>query len=431
MNDVIKIHPEIEFTARCPVDRAKLTAKWIVIPGMRILVDATCPRCGARYYADLPVSHALWNASTFNRDTLEQYNSREENWFSEHLRSSFRDCDGSTIVPVVHKFFHAERIAVLNCLDFLYGHSLLKLLNAQRHLDAADRLGLCVLVPAQLVHLVPQGVAEIWEFPLPLKASWKWFPSLARWVAETIAERKECFLSRAFSHPSNRTFDLARFVRDLPDVSALIGEHQPVILFSYREDRLWGASLEEQEANLNELCAQLSAAVPHMAFVLVGFGRRNQVRVANANVVDLRATEFNVETDRLWLAAMQRADCSIGVLGSNMLLPSGLSKATVDLVPRHRSYNLFQDILFTETGADVRTSFLRYRFLYGNETLSDLRAAHVTDTVTSILAHNERSAYWFSFGESECGDFEPANGEIANQARLYRRALKQNHVDVK
>ena len=372
----------------------------LAIPGMRCLADATCPICGDRYYVDLPVGQALWSPIVLNQATAEIHDPLNIRWFSTLLKEGFLNPVEADTVPIVHKFFDAERIVIVNCLDFLYGHSLLKLLNVQRYLDHSPELGCCVLVPTQLVHLVPDGIAEIWEFPVKIKEGWKWYPSLQRWMGQQLTQRKECFLSPAYSHPSNRAYDLRRFVRNLPDISEQTTQYQPIVLFSYREDRLWGRTFAHQRRNLQELYNRLSAVFPGMTLVLVGFGWRNQIRTIGAKLIDLRTDKFDVERDRLWMAYMNAADCVVGVHGSNMLLPSGLARSTVELVPRSRLGNTVQDFLFARAREDNRDALLFYRMLYGNEALSDVRPSTVADMVANVLSYAPLNSEWFKAGEN-------------------------------
>lgn len=434
---MLNIYPKIEFSATCPGDGAILDITDVVIPGMRCLADANCSTCGARYYIDLPTGQAVWSPIILNQATAEIYDPLDFQWFSTPLKEGFLNPVDREIVPVVHNFYDADSIVIVNCLDFLYGHSLLKLLNVQRYLDHYPELGCCVLVPTQVVHLVPDGVAEIWEFPISIKDGWKWYPSLQRWMNQQLTKRKECFLSPTHSHPSNQAYNLSRFVQNLPDISERIGKYQPVILFSYREDRLWGRSLTDQQRNLQKLYNQLSTVFPDMAFLLVGFGKQNQIYQTGAKLIDLRADKFDVERDRLWMACMSAADCVIGVHGSNMLLSSGLAKSTVELVPRSRLGNTVQDLLFSQSYQDARDALLYYRLLYGNEALSNIQPSDVTDMVATVLSYAPINSEWFKveeYQEETINLQEYCKGTIFRQAKahlqfqpqpLIKRRLKQ------
>lgn len=56
-------------------------------------------------------------------------------WFAEWLFTGFRQHSTSPVTVRVEQFRDVRKVVLLNCLDRLYGHTLLKLLNAQRHLE--------------------------------------------------------------------------------------------------------------------------------------------------------------------------------------------------------------------------------------------------------------------------------------------------------
>ena len=78
----------------------------------------------------------------------------------------------------------AEDTCSLNCLDTLYGHGLLKLLNAQHYLEQCPEMELVVLVPHYLRWMVPEGVAEVWTLDLPVRRGVEWND----WVAQKIRQ---------------------------------------------------------------------------------------------------------------------------------------------------------------------------------------------------------------------------------------------------
>lgn len=396
---MFKIYPQIEFAAQCPRDSTELNIKNIAIPGMRCLAEGYCPECDRNYYVDLPVSHGINYQTFLDRVTGKSYDRFNITWFGELLEKTYAQPIAAEVFPIVHKFFTAKNIVILNCLDYLYGHCLLKLLNIQRYLDNYPELGCCVLVPSQLIHLVPEGVAEIWEFPAPIKEGGNWYYSLQKWFEDQLTNYQECFLSPVYSHPSDRVYDLDKFVRNLPDISTKIPQNGTTILFSYREDRLWGNSLKHQQNNLQNLYDKLHLILEDFIFVLVGFGEKNQIQHKRAQIIDLRVNQFDRQTDLFWLAYMKAADCVVGVHGSNMLLPSGLAKSTVELVPRSRLGNTVQDFLFSRRDRDPRDALLFYRMLYGNENLSDISARDVLDLIITNLTHAIINSNSFKLGE--------------------------------
>jgi hypothetical protein len=420
---MLKVYPKIEFSPHCPVDSCRMEVGNLLIPGIRSLVEVTCTFCGTAYYVDLPTGHAIQNQTFLDITKGKTYTLKGKSWFSELLGRSVSEIVHTEVKPRVHKFFDSDRIILLNCLDFLYGHSLLKLLNAQHHLEQHSELGCCVIVPSQLVHLVPEGVAEIWEFPISFQEAWKWHTSIQEWIAQKLTQYQECYLSPAYPHPSNQIYDLSKFVRDLPDIAEEIQEKQPIILFSYREDRLWGRNLKHQQKNLQQLYLRLSKIFPRMLFVLIGFGNANQIQPDGAALLDLRTQKFSLDCDRLWLAYMNATDCVVGVHGSNMLLPSGLAKSTVELVPEERFGNSVQDFLFPWQSSDPRTALLFYRLLYGNGTLSNLYPSHVTNMIANVLslARHNYSAFNLEYQEFSPVLFssKAVNDQVFKQGRSH------------
>ncbi|HNY64279.1 MAG TPA: hypothetical protein PKM41_02500 [Deltaproteobacteria bacterium] len=373
---------------------------------------------------DLPVSHSIKSPVSIDLATTEVIDPTGAIWLARSLRKGVLDPIPGGPTPTVRTFFHARRIVIINCLDLLYGHSLLKLLNVQRHLEKSPEIGCCVLTTPQLSHLVPEGVAEIWEIPVAQKDGGSWHTGLQEWMDARIRSREEVFLSRAYSHPSSSRYDLNLFVRDLPDVSGDLSSKKPVILFSYREDRTWGPTLAHQRNNLQKLHDRLLPFFPNMAFVLVGFGKEPCIR-DSGSLIDLRGSGYNRDLDRKWLAYMKASDCAIGVHGSNMLLPSGLARATVELMPATRLGNMFQDILLPPGPVDPRDIFLRYRFLYGNDTLSDVTSREVALLVASILANNSAAAAWFGTDERSPLLFTHEKDPVMLQAAEYLMTVGQ------
>lgn len=426
---MIKIHPEIEFMANCPEDGAQLEIKEIVIPNMRCLVDATCPICSNNYYVDLPVGHGLLYPMVINKDSLKIYDQYNIKWFNELLQKSLLEIVKTDIVPKVHHFLKSDKIIILNCLDFLYGHSLLKLLNTQRYIKNYSDLGCCVLVPSQLVHLVPDGVAEIWEFPVSIKEGWKWYHSLDNWIHQQIQSKQEVYLSKVYPHPLNQTYNLNNFAKDLPDISEEIKNKQPIILLSYREDRLWGRTLSHQQQNIQNLYDKLSNIFPELAFILIGFGHKNIINSNHAKIIDLRIDSFNRERDKLWIAYMSIADCAVGVHGSNMLLPSGLAKSTVELVPKDRFGNSVQDFLFPQS-LTVQDALLYYRMIYGNNHLSDVEVNKVVDLIVNMFMGSKINSTIFQAENIEIQSIyqEIAKNPIFQKSKTYASSYKETFL---
>ncbi|MBK7083572.1 MAG: hypothetical protein IPH53_02425 [Flavobacteriales bacterium] len=81
-------------------------------------------------------------------------------WVWSPLLAGFRSQDHAEIKIERRVFREHKRVVLLNTLDFLYGHVLLKLWNAQYYLEAHPDLGLVLIIPRGFEWLVPKGTAE-------------------------------------------------------------------------------------------------------------------------------------------------------------------------------------------------------------------------------------------------------------------------------
>jgi len=380
---MIEIHPNLGNQYSCPVCHGPVELRDFIINGMRNLVDISCPACDRNFYADIPVGHGLFYPFTIDQESLEVF--QPLNPFGNVLRLNCRQKRPDDVELKTIRHFERDEIVLLNCLDFAYGHCLFKLFNAQHYIDNYPELGCCVLVPRQLTHLVPEGVAEIWEVSVPIWEYRYWWVSLEEKIKSEITRRKKAYLALGYSHPHHTAFSLARFAKAAGGSDGDAGT--PTIVFSYRTDRLWGASSKKQRKNIIRLHQLLRNAYPEMAFVLMGFSDRLRFP---PEIVDRRVDSFDPEMEKSWLRLLQRTDCAIGVVGSHMLLPSGLAECAVDLLPEQFYSNILQDHLLRDDYVDPYESLFRFRVLYGNEQLTDVSPHRVAQVVSSQLTWWER-----------------------------------------
>ena len=323
---MIPLRPFEASAYKCPRCKSPLSNARVVISGMRSVIDAVCHVCNGLFYIDLPSGHALYYPSSVDRRSGELFSIEGVEWFSSLL---VRGAANPRSEPVSISFcrdHRHNRIVLVNCLDFLYGHCLLKLLNVQAYLDKYPDLAVCVMIPKMFAHLVPEGVAETWVVDLPLKTLMHWYASIASQVQAEIEQREICYLSVAHSHPQASTYDLARFTKVAAPMQR--GAHEPTrITFIYREDRCWGGSLHTQRMNLAALHAALASSIPSLEFGVVGLGKGCSLA---AGIMDWRAAHPSPEREREWLRIYSVSDCVVGVHGSNMLLPSGMARNVVE-----------------------------------------------------------------------------------------------------
>lgn len=385
----VRLHPSPEVTheQECPHCRVRLSVVGWHIPGMRNLADLRCTRCAREFYGDLASGQALYTPMLLQKATGAVHDAHGVDWFAGWLRDSYaRRADAPISFRVQEHLPVTRHVVLLNCLDTLYGHSLLKLLNAQYYLDRQTDVDLIVIVPSFLAWMVPDGVAQVWEVGLPLRRGTEW----NEWLAREIRRRVEAFesvsLSHALSHPRPEDFDIERFTRVKPfplnhwDTRL----NRPTVTFIWRDDRPWSARSEvapgsrrerlsrllrrsvnladRQHRLVSALAETLRRDLPALDFAIAGLSDNRRRAAFPAWITDLRRSVVDAAAERQWCERYAASHVVVGVHGSNMLLPSAHAGGVVELIGTERWGNFTQDILFREV-EDCREVLFRYRFL--------------------------------------------------------------------
>jgi len=130
-----------------------------MIPGMRCLAELVCPDCDRRFYGDLPYGHGLYYPCLIDTETgTVECGTTSGEWFATWLGNSYRSRSSDSVAISVQEYSDVDQPIFLNCLDTLYGHSLLKLLNIHRYREAYPEHGLVVLIPSCFEWFVPEYV---------------------------------------------------------------------------------------------------------------------------------------------------------------------------------------------------------------------------------------------------------------------------------
>ncbi len=333
------------------------------------------------FYRTFPIKHARHFSLAFAKNQRQTFVPPGVGpWLYQPLFDSYYS-DQKTSVPirkiVCRKYAKA---VILNCLDYLYGHVLLQLLNAQMHLETTPDIGLIVIVPKNLTWLVPAGVAEIWEVDAPLSAFKNRIENLDAFVKGELPRFDEVYLSEAFIQPDWNTVDISLFTKT-PRFELEGFYRKPFqITFLWREDRcwlntkpedfLWKAAFKlklldrtgfyflwRQKRLFTKTASLIHRKLPDARFVVTGIGRKQKFP---GFFQDCRQTQPSTETERSWCRLYAESHLVIGVHGSGLLLPSALAAGFIELLPRHRLANFGEG---TATNyADRRQAFLG-RFL--------------------------------------------------------------------
>ena len=368
MNRMVQIKPLADSNAVCLADGEKIPADAICWQGIHVGAVRNDSEGRAHIFRNLPVGHSAHWSYEVDVHSRQLNGPAGVDWLSHPLFESLLD-PSNEHVSVKREVFRGEKnVIILNCLDMMYGHCLLKLLNASRHLEDNPERGLVVLIPSFLRWLVPEGVAEIWSVPLGLKAMNNFYPSIDRQINAFCEDYESIWLSEAFSHPSR--FRIEDYTRICPHD---FKEKQDLVTFIWREDRLWlphytakklrksglqSWALAWQKRKVVNLFRQIRRQFPKTLFAVAGLGISNRFP---AWIKDCRNNRFNETAEKLTAQLYADSRIVIGVHGSNMLLPSGLAGMTIDLMPPDKWQCLPEDILFSET--DPRMATFRHRFI--------------------------------------------------------------------
>jgi hypothetical protein len=362
----IRLHPVPDTRFDCPRCQLPLTPYDWYMPGMRMLAALRCGNCLRQYYGDLPAGGGVYYPMLLDQETGSVQDSHGVPWFADWLAKSYAQRSSEPLRLEIESFRSVCRPILLNCLDTLYGHSLLKLLNAQLHIDQTPEHDLVALVPRFLRWMVPEGVAEVWSVDWPLRSGTQWNDRLACDIHNRLSTFGECRLSAAPSHPDPASFNIERFTGVEPfDLSSWTHQiDRPTVTFIWRDDRPWiddpggNSQREQQSRRIVSLANRLKAKWPIIDFGVAGLSESGGLPEW---IGDLRRTQLDIECEKIWCRRYAASHVVIGVHGSNMLLPSAHAGSVVDLMPPDRWRNVTQDILFrSEDGRDM---VFRHRFI--------------------------------------------------------------------
>ena len=380
---MIEVKPVIQHHSICPYDGKLLQPKQLLWHGMHVCVKTHCSHCGKSFTEDLPVGHGVTHPYQIDLEKSQFFGKPDysQEWLAKPLLNSLKNPQTKDI-KITKEVFRddCQAVVILNCIDYLYGHCLLKLLNAQKYLEDEPELGIIVIVQKFLRWMVPDGVAQVWTVDIPLRQGQAFYPSLDSFIHQELQQFSKVYVSPAHSHPSR--FDISKFTH-VPRHD--FDHNRGRVTFIWREDRLWCSSrtmgilrklklmplgLTLQNRKIQQLFQQMRQLLPDLSFAIAGLGRNTQFPDW---IDDRRVDKFDAETERQLCRLYAESRLVIGVHGSNMLLPSGHAGMTLDLMPEGwRWGNFAQDILYHES--DPRLAAFRYRYLPLQTGLADLAA---------------------------------------------------------
>lgn len=379
---LVPIRPEVRSGQACPsCGSDAVTVGRVIFPGIHVMADASCDECGSEFLQDLPVGFAVDHAMAIDkRNGMLIHADTGLGWIHGPLMKGYR-APVEEEIPM-ERLVHREctDVIILNTLDFLYGHVLLKLYNAGHYLKRYPRLGLVVIVPRMFQWLVPKGVAETWVVDLRLGRMQGWYSSIDRSVQSLLPRYSTVQLARGYAHPVFADIDIEAFTGVAPFPIHEFCTRPPHITFVAREDRLWFAHpldkfmyrvlnklgckeslgrwyIAAQDRLIRKSIRRIRREIPDVRFTIVGLaGGGGLSDVAT----DLRTRRMDETVERSWVEAYAASQIVVGVHGSNMLLPTAHAAGCIEILPYDRYGNIVQDI---SVRRHDRLQLFLYRFV--------------------------------------------------------------------
>tara|TARA_B110001452_G_scaffold157073_1_gene130720 strand:- start:1184 stop:2452 length:1269 start_codon:yes stop_codon:yes gene_type:complete len=285
----------------------------------------------------IPTGHAAYYPLQFNKSSrkiiegeLNFFNKNlYENYYKpkELLKSDFK----LEIVP------RNEKCLLVNLLDSCYGHSLLKLFNLIKiHQKFQDDFDIIVIVPESLEYLIPKDKFTICTIKISyynLTSCYDLDPILEKVKKKYISF--DCATTSTYEQYTNKN-DLIKFF-----LNNLKNNKQNNIIFYYRSDRYRKWNGRFQGRNITKLYQFLKPYFSSdVKFIILG--ELDNYKFPSW-IVDKRVEKYSNEVDIDYNQEFSKSALTIGLLGSNLVLPSLLSLSTLHLVPNHKRHNALED----------------------------------------------------------------------------------------
>lgn len=379
---MVRLKPNTENCYVCPECHAQQpTIEDIRYESTTIWVDCTCQGCGLRFLQTVPVGHHVSHTVSIGLGNGKLYAPKIPlDWLSLSVSKAWNNRSNADVKIEKRIYRECDRIVLLNTLDSIYGHSLLKLYNASFHLDHHREFGLVIIVSRNMEWLIPAECAEAWVVDLSLSQLAVGYEQIHGFVANELTRFREVYASRAYSHPDFETVKIEHFTGVPPFALTNFTLLKPTITFVLREDRWWFPSIIDYwfyrvcrrlhllkwgsrvlSARQNRLVKRtitlLKRSFPDVTIHIVGLGRTGGL---DSRVNDKRAVAVTPQIEKDWCLIYSQSHVVFGVHGSNLLLPTAHAAACVEILPTDRHGNMVQDL---SVRYNNRLQLFCYRFV--------------------------------------------------------------------
>ena len=385
---MIQIKPTLSTNLSCDCGGGYIFSE-LLWQGLHVGEKLICSNCNKIRINSLPVNQAGIEQYTYYPDSKTIKNSEgkvvSDNWYSSKIKS-ISNPRNDIVELEIEVFKKYDEVLILNTLDYVYGHSLLFLLNLQRIIRLEKKLGIIIIVQPMLKWLVPkQNIAELWTVKLGFQKLNYFYPDLSKKINKEINRFQKVWLSRGHLLPTNENIKIEEFTGVKP-YDFINEKGSPGITFIWREDsdRLWIRNIYLLKGFKRLGFSRILIPFQYMRVVLLfrllkkKLGNKVTFSVAGLGrygrfpsfINDHRVMLFDEESEKMLCNVYAKSTLVIGVHGSGMILPSAHSGMAISLMPSKRWGNYAEDILFTEN--DIRLALFQRRIVPLNLCIYDI-----------------------------------------------------------
>jgi hypothetical protein len=334
---VIDLLPVPQDRFACPCGQAELTVEGFHLPGMVPLAKTRCTECGRRFLAHLHTGFGRNADFLVDESDGEVHSTIQAKWYRDILvRALQPSAEPPAAVQRITRRALRDEVLLLNCLDPVYGHCLHRLFSFDGYRDGRFKGSVVAIMPRFLAWLAPDEIDEIWIVDAPLRQCNRANETVAKMTAELARQARQLSYADMFY---GHEVDVSRYTHVAPFAAK---DHDwvspPRLTLNWREDRCWTihgkpaervAAIGQQHRLFCLLLERLREQVPDLDAAVTGYGRTGSFP---SWVQDLRLIDHDTGMEQRWAQRYGQTHLSIGVHGSNMILPSALSLGAIELV---------------------------------------------------------------------------------------------------
>ncbi len=382
----MRLSPVPAANFNCPLCGKPMATQGYWLPGMHVCAKTACALCVRQFYSILPIHFGNHSEVHFDRETMTVVKA-EGHWYAKSLPREARVIERDPVLRIERRRPILKPV-YLTVVDYLYGHCFHRIYKSLQLLDAQPPADILMVVPTYMEWLVPDNVAELWVVDIPPAEGRALFPALAIRLAERLDQLPPCDVADMWAPGP---VDISRFTRVEPLNQRTPGAFgRPVLTFSWRDDRHWtyrGGELAGAEAALQQaqlfvrLCEVLRDRLPDLDVAVTGYG---EIGKFPSWIEDMRITRRTDACERGWVERYARSHATMGVYGSNMLLPMAHSGGAIQLVTPKYMHVI-----------NHATEFIDHRFsasLALGQIFTIPTSASLSDVATYTMATLQRAA---------------------------------------